>query len=475
MTPIKNDYILYILYKNFLKKYRPYYNIFFLADLMHWIEEEIFLSAGQIKKKWQENIQLIKDKKVSDILNFYIHIPFCQSKCSYCMYYSKPAVKKELEGYINKLINQMYFFKKTFSGVEFSSLYIGGGTPSILSEKQINKLFTNLIDFFNFKKDGEKTFESNPESITLAKLKLLKKFGFNRVSFGVQNLDKKVLSFANRDYQNYNLIKKTVKNAKSTGFEVNTDIMIGLKGDSVKSIINSFIKLTKIAPDTITLYPLKPPQEYLRKYFNNDYYSFNPYLYRKAKKVRHLLKSMDKTLGYSILDRGFEIYTSAEPVFYSKKFKTSYKYEYDYTSPLNYSKPCSLFALGTRASSYIFNSLQYHDAATGKEAIGFNPKEKNYWAMKFNLRDEMRYFILQHLSSKLCFSQKEFKQFFNSDFKINFKEAIQSLKKLGKIKFVGDLVFLPSDALERYTSALFFFDKKKVIKKINEFFNTSKV
>jgi methionyl-tRNA synthetase len=90
--------------------------------------------------------------------------------------------------------------------------------------------------------------------------------------------------------------------------------------------------------------------------------------------------------------------------------------------------------------------------------------------MKFNLKDEMRYFILQQLSSKLCFSQKEFKQFFNSDFKVNFKETINSLKKLKKIKFKGDLVFFPSESLERYACSLFFFDEEKVIKKINNFF-----
>ena len=471
MISAKKDYILY---KNFLKKFKPYYNVFFLADLMHWVGKATFLNAEQIKKRWGEHIQLIKSKKVNDVLNFYIHIPFCKSRCSYCMYYSKTINQKELEFYIDKLIKEMSFFKKTFSQRKFSSLYFGGGTPSVLSEKQINKLFSALFGSFNFKKDGEKTFECNPESTTFKKLKLLKKFGFNRVSFGVQNLDKKVLSFTNRDYQNYNHIKKIVKNAKSFGFEVNTDIMIGLKSDNIKSIIDSFVKLAKIRPDTITLYPLKPPKEYLRKYFNNDYYSFNFRLYRKAEKVRRQLKLMEGVLNYCLLNREFEIYTASEPVFYSKNFKAPYHYDYDYTSSLNYPKPCSLFALGTRASSYIFNSLQYHDAATGKESADFNPKEKNYWAIRFNLKDEMRYFILQQLSCKLCFSQKEFREFFNSDFKVNFKGTINSLKKLDKIKFDGDLVFLPSEPLERYTCSLFFFDKKKVIKKINDFLMSAK-
>lgn len=462
----------YNLYKKFLKKFKPYYNVFFLANLIYWImrDDQVFLNTEEIKQKWEEYLS----KNKNPVLNFYIHIPFCRSKCSYCMYYSKPVkAQEELESYINRLISQINFFKNTFSNSEFSSLYIGGGTPSILSEKQITKLFSNLFSSFKFKEDGEKTFECNPESINLRKLKLLKKFGFNRVSFGVQNLDKKVLSFANRQYQDCELIKRTVKNAKSLRFEVNTDLMVGLKGESVKSIINSFIKLTKLQSDTITLYPLKPPDEYLKKYFNDDYYSFNVKLFKKAKKVRQILKSIGKKLNYNMFGRGFEIVTSAEPTFYSREFKTPYKTGYDYTSPLNFPKPCSLFALGTRANSYIFNCLQYYDAETGDETKDFNFQERIYWSMKFNLKDEMRYFILQQLSCRLVFSQEDFRNFFNSNFKNNFSNTINSLKKLGKIKFKGDLVFLPSNPLERFTCVLFFFDEIAVIDKIKKFFNKS--
>jgi len=67
------------------------------------------------------------------------------------------------------------------------------------------------------------------------------------------------------------------------GFEVNVDLMVGIKGDSVKSIVKSFIRLAKIKPDSITLYSFKPLEEYLKKYFNNNYYSFNYGLYKKAK------------------------------------------------------------------------------------------------------------------------------------------------------------------------------------------------
>lgn len=457
----------YELYKKFLKKFKPYYNVFFLADLMHWVGEKKFVNAKLIKRKWEKHVKLIENKKAGNVLNFYIHIPFCQSKCNYCMYYSEVADRVKLESYIENLIKQIIFFKNTFSDIEFNSLYIGGGTPSILSEKQLNGLLSILFESFKFKKDGEKTFESNPESASLKKFKLLKKFGFNRISLGVQTFNNKVQMHTERSYNSYKFLSEFISQAKEFGFEVNTDIMVGLKDDTARTVTDSFIELTKMHPDTITMYPLKPPQKYLEEYCNNDYYSFNARLNKKAGKVRRKLKSIEDELGYYIVDRGFEIFSSTEPVFYNKKFKASYKYDYDYTSPINFSSPCSLFALGTRASSYIFNSLQYHFISGGKN-FNFNPDEKKYWTLEYDLKDEMRYFILQHLSCRLCFSQKSFKEFFNTDFKINFKEAINSLKKLNKIKLEGDLVFLPADPLERYICSLFFFDKKKVNNLINE-------
>jgi len=459
----------YNLYKKFLKQFKDYYSLSFLTNLIRWTKKPIFFSPKQIRAYWEEFLDLNKD--YTNNINFYLHIPFCRSKCSYCLYYSRTSTEQEIEEYLNNLIEEIYFFKPTFSNIEFTTLYIGGGTPSILSQKQMEELFINLFAVFKFKKKGEKTFECNPSSTTLEKLKTLKRFGFNRVSLGVQNLDKKVLKFANRAYENYDLIRKVVKNAKKLNFEVNTDLMIGLKGDSIKSIMKSFIALTKLQPDTITLYSFQPSEEYVKKHFHNNYYTFNTNLEKKARKIYQRLNSMKNVLNYvNLEEEKFEIYTSVSigHAYISKNFKPTYEDYYGFTAPITYAKPCSLFGLGTASNSYIFSALQYNDAALGREVADFNQREKKYWAMIFNLKDEMRYFILQHLSHKTCFSQKEFKTFFKSSFKTNFRTAIKNLKSINKIKIKGDLVFLPTDPLERYTTVLFLFNEKDVSKKIKE-------
>lgn len=468
MNSAKTDYNLY---KKFLKEYQPFYNVFFLQDLIPWFYDSTLLDAHQIRAKWQEYLESQRKSDAKDILNFYIHIPFCLFKCSYCMYYSNAGKIPQVDGYINRLIQQIAFFKDTFRDFEFSSLYIGGGTPSVLTEKQIKRLLGNLLGSLRFKESGEKSFECNPESITFQKLKTLRDFGFNRVSFGVQSLDRRVLKFAGREFQNYDLIKTVVSNAKSLGFEVNTDLMIGIRGDSAESIIASFKKLVEIRTDTITLYPFKPSERYLKKHFNNDYDSFNMELTKKARMVDIKLKKLEDGLGFYKVERSIDtIYSSVEPVYSSKNFKHPYKHHYDATTVFSYPRPCSLFALGTGGSSYIFKSLQYHDGSRGKEAENFSPKDKGYWAQEFSLADEMRYFILQQLSGSLSISQEGFKKYFDISFRSAFRKEIQALKNLGKIRIEGDKVFLPTEPIERFASAMLLMDRDRVIHKINSFF-----
>lgn len=451
----------YNLYKHFLKSYKDFYNIFFLADLMHWVGEEKFFSREEIKGKWVK-----ETKSAGSKVNFYIHVPFCKSRCNYCMYHSRKSSPQRLESFIDETINKMEYFEDVFRETTFNSLYLGGGTPSILSKKQMDRLLSPLFSKFDFKNEGEKAIECNPQSINSKKLKVLNEFGFNRVSFGVQNLNKDVLDRANRGYQDYDLVKRTIEKAKEFNFEVNTDLMIGIKGDDVESIIYSFNQLAKIGPDSFTLYPFKPPKEYLKKNFDNDYVSFNKDLRKKVKIVRQRLEEDNN--GYELKPRRHEIFTSTEPMFMREDYDFNYEGEYDYNSFLNFLEPCSLFSLGTGSSSYIFNSLQYHEPPNPPSGKNLS---NHYWGMDLSLKDEMRHFILQNLSGKWGFSSNDFENYFGEKFKDFFSEEIKSLEEINKIKFEGEFTFLPKKPIDRYAASLFLFEEERVMATINKFFN----
>ena len=125
---------------------------------------------------------------------FYVHIPFCRKKCNYCDFVSADYGDKTAD-LIGRYLEALYkeFSQRCLSTVNCkpSTVYIGGGTPSILSEKQIEFLFDNLFKSTRMplSPDSEITFEVNPESITESKLIILKSFGVNRLSFGLQSFD----------------------------------------------------------------------------------------------------------------------------------------------------------------------------------------------------------------------------------------------------------------------------------------------
>ncbi|MBQ2312730.1 MAG: radical SAM protein, partial [Elusimicrobiaceae bacterium] len=115
----------------------------------------------------------------------YIHIPFCISKCAYCDFASFAGIRRLRNPYLEALKRELALQKEHYKNFNPKTLYIGGGTPSFLTTVQIKFLFESIYSCYkNFK---EITFEANPESLTLSKIKLLKKLGVNRISLGLQS------------------------------------------------------------------------------------------------------------------------------------------------------------------------------------------------------------------------------------------------------------------------------------------------
>jgi len=116
----------------------------------------------------------------------YIHVPFCQSKCPYCDFYSITD-ETLISAYLAALDLEARLYRDQFPA--FDSLYLGGGTPTLLDGAQLGALVDNLRRHFHFAADTEFTIEANPDDLTAEKLRLFKDLGVNRVSLGVQSLD----------------------------------------------------------------------------------------------------------------------------------------------------------------------------------------------------------------------------------------------------------------------------------------------
>ena len=276
---------------------------YFFTSLLFRLNKPAPFTAFRVKQWWEKAVEEKKEKRRQNLLNFYVHIPFCKSRGNFCRCFSIVLRDKDMtERYIKSISDEIHFYKDVFSGREFHNIYIGGGSPSILSENQTEKLLAVIFDNFKFFKYGEGTFECHPRNITLEKMKILKRFGINRISCGVQSLDPKVLRHINRDYQTYESVKSVIQNAKSCGMTVNTDLMIGFANDSPESVKESFLKIIKLQPTNISLYPFKPLDSYLRKYFRNNERDFYLQLKNKIEQTLKLLMPIANKFNYTYPD-----------------------------------------------------------------------------------------------------------------------------------------------------------------------------
>lgn len=466
-----NDLILCEKFRKLILK-KDYKSNFPLLGIFSLLNKEKLYNLNEIREFWKEYLLESKKRGIDNKISFYVHIPFCQSKCEYCHYfYWRYNSEEELDHYLESLVLKMNFFKDTFSGIKFKTLYIGGGTPSLLSEKQLKKLFTALYKNFKFEENGEKTFECNPITTTLKKLKTIERFGINRVSFGVQSTNEKILKSMNRGYQSFDLVKRVINNAKKCKFKrINVDLMIGLYGDSAKAVVENFRQVvTALKPDSISLYPLRPTEEeYLEKFYKTKKDCLVQELKNQIKDFFILIKPVALKYNYFYFPPNSKefIPLAEEWNFVSKEYikkdiKNPFSYKYDDTEKID------CFGLGANSCSYIFGSLNYKDIGKDFYPAGVqNPNKKIYHGLKFdNLNEQKLYYLFTELDANRL-SLRAYKKLFVSDLLKDFRGPIAKLKKLNKIKIKDNSVILTSKSpCQRFIDALSFLDKKSIIKK----------
>lgn len=170
------------------------------------------------------------------MLSLYIHIPFCHHKCIYCDFYSI-AQKYDFDLYTQTLIKEIENTDNIVSNVskDVSTIYFGGGTPSILSLDNLNQIITCIEKKFNVQSDAEKTLEANPENISFDYACGVKSLGFNRISLGVQSFDDKDLKLLNRSHNSL-MAKQAILTLQQVGFKnISVDLISNLPNTTLSS------------------------------------------------------------------------------------------------------------------------------------------------------------------------------------------------------------------------------------------------
>lgn len=169
----------------------------------------------------------------------YIHIPFCSGKCPYCSFFSKTAGSTETENYVSQLIKLIQYYSGVYSGKLFDTIYIGGGTPSIIGTEKLCRIVEKSMECFNIIKSPEITVEMNPTSAQRIDFKKLAKSGVNRISLGVQSSDEQELKLLGRKHSCSD-VRKSVELMHSAGiYNISFDLMIGISRQTEKSMLSS--------------------------------------------------------------------------------------------------------------------------------------------------------------------------------------------------------------------------------------------
>jgi putative oxygen-independent coproporphyrinogen III oxidase len=183
----------------------------------------------------------------------YIHIPFCKSKCGYCSFYSIKSLNL-IPNFIDALKKEIEFYRNVFSS--FDTIYIGGGTPSLLSMQQLESIFTAINKYYKIDPHSEITMEVNPGDVSLEYFQSLRTLGINRLNIGIQSFDNNILKFLGRRHDSQEAIA-AINDARTAGFtNIGIDLIYGVHHQDIKLWKLTLQKALSFTPEHISCYQL---------------------------------------------------------------------------------------------------------------------------------------------------------------------------------------------------------------------------
>ena len=207
-------------------------------------------------KKWKESVKQSFDESQEEGVSIYIHLPFCESMCTFCGCHKRITKRHEVETpYINAVLKEWALYRDLLGKrPTIKELHLGGGTPTFFTPENLIKLIKGIFRLADMAKDAELSFEGHPNNTTKAHLQALYDVGFRRVCFGVQDYNHKVQVAINR-IQPFEKVKYVTETAREIGYtSVGHDIIYGLPFQSIDDVKNTLNRTNEVRPDRIAFY-----------------------------------------------------------------------------------------------------------------------------------------------------------------------------------------------------------------------------
>ena len=355
------------------------------------------------------------------ISSLYIHIPFCESICDYCDFTKLQYFRIFAVPYLKQLKKEL---EETVVDKDIKTIYVGGGTPTSLEDDLFLQLLKIIEPYsLNVK---EYTFECNPESLSIEKIKMMKRFGVNRISIGVESTNEKILHSINRHHSFSDVIEAS-ENLRDNGItNINFDLILGLPNVSEKMLEQDIKNILSLNPEHISCYSLTV-NEHTVFYLNKIDPPSEEYAYEAYKMINEILNKN----GYV----HYEVSNWAKP---GKESAHNFAYW----------KNEQYYGIGLGASGYIGNIRYKNTTNLDKYLKGINNKEVEIVGQN----DLEEYQIMLNLRTNLGLSLTQFNKLFNKDLYIEKKEIIDSYIKDGYL-------FLDKDRLIATFEGMMILDK----------------
>ena len=197
----------------------------------------------------------MKNRKENSPMEIYIHIPFCIRKCDYCDFLSGPSGPEEQADYVQALLREIQAVEEG-EGRSVSSIFIGGGTPSVLDERLLGDILKEIRNRFKMEEDVEITIEVNPGTANIGKLQAYREMGINRLSIGLQSPQDRELKILGRIH-NYEQFLETYQEARTVGFDnINIDLMSAIPDQTYEGWVKNLRTVAELEPEHISAYSL---------------------------------------------------------------------------------------------------------------------------------------------------------------------------------------------------------------------------
>ena len=185
----------------------------------------------------------------------YIHIPFCKRRCIYCDFFSTTKSEKKAE-YVHALVRELEIRKDYLDNEEIETIYLGGGTPSQLSQEELEEIFAHIYKVYKVTPDAEITLEANPDDLTPEYVSMLRTLPINRISMGIQTFQEETLKLLHRRHTAQQAIE-AFKRCREAGFQnISIDLMYGLPGETLETWEQDLQQAIALHPEHISAYHL---------------------------------------------------------------------------------------------------------------------------------------------------------------------------------------------------------------------------